>query len=180
MQSAVSSPPHKAETQIRYTNEIEVELHEEKIVSVLLTLSLLAGCLFCLPINAGALYYSEGQKLSRVITREGIVMLKNENEALPIRRGATIAVFGDAQCLGPKDSDTWYMRGYIPYGFGSQTQAGDFENKPIDPLDALNEAESNKEISIFRPISDNYAAALANGTQYEPTDEDVHAGADEL
>ena len=150
----------------------------KKILSVILTVSLLAGGLLCLSPGADALYYSEGQKLARAITDEGIVLLKNENNALPLAQGSTVALFGEAQRMGPKDNDgTWNMRGYIPYGYGSETQVADFDGKQIDPLDALNEAEKNGEISICRKISDNYCAALAAGKEYEPTEAEINEAA---
>lgn len=116
---------------------------KQKAISILLTLSLLAGSLFCFSSGAGALYYSQGQKIARAITDEGLVLLKNENEALPIAPGACVAVFGDAQRLRPSDSDLGNMKGYFPYSYGSESQAGDFEGREIDPLDALLEAEKN-------------------------------------
>ncbi len=151
---------------------------KKKSISVILTLCLLMGSMLCFPFSAKALYYTEGQKLARVITDEGIVLLKNDNAALPLRQGETVALFGDAQKMGPKDNDgTWNMRGYIPYGYGSETQVGDFSDYPIDPLDALNEAENNGEISIYRTISDNYVSALYSNTQYTPTDAEVKEAA---
>ena len=151
---------------------------KKKFLSVLLTLTLLASFVFCVPLTAGALYYSQGQKLARTIGDEGIVMLKNENNALPIKHGAAVALFGEAQYFGPKDQeDFWTTKGYIPFGYGSETQVGDYEGQPIDPLKALEEAEKNGEISIYHPMSDNYIAALQNGAPYLPTDAEVKAAA---
>lgn len=153
---------------------------QKKILSVVLTLCLVMGCLLCFPTGGEALYYTDGQKVSRVIADEGIVLLKNENAALPIARGAKIALFGDAMQLGPfNDSGPWNTRGYIPYGYGSQTQVGDFQEKPIDPLDALETAEQAGEISLYHPTSDAYSAAVLNETQYAPTDAEVAAAAAE-
>ena len=149
----------------------------KRILSVILSISLLAGSLLCFSFGAGAVYYSEGQKIARVITDEGIVLLKNENNALPVRRGGSVALFGEAQRIGPKDEDFWNKRGYIPYGYGSESQAGDFGDKPIDPLDALNAAEKDGEITIYRQMSDSYCAALAAGELYTPTDDEVREAA---
>lgn len=104
----------------------------KKVISVILTLTLLVGSVLCFSVSAGALYYSQGQKVARAITDEGIVMLKNENDALPVEKGGKVALFGDAQRMGPKDNEgTWNMKGYIPYGYGSETQVGDFDGKEI-------------------------------------------------
>ena len=150
---------------------------KKKIISVILTLSLLAGSLLCFSVGAGAVYYSEGQKIARVITDEGLVLLKNENEALPIAPGASLALFGDAQRLGPKDEDFWNKRGYIAYGYGSESQAGDFGDKAIDPLEALLQAEKNGEVTLYHPTSDKYVDALMRGETYIPTDDEVKAAA---
>ena len=151
---------------------------KKRIVSILLTLTILTGSLICFGMSAGALYYSQGQKVSRVITDEGIVMLKNDNAALPVAKGSGVALFGDAQTFGPKDSEHWNRRGYIPYGYGSESQAGDFGDKGIDPLAALKDADKNGEISLYLPTSEKYAEALANNTEYVPTDAEVKAAAD--
>ena len=151
---------------------------KKKILSILLALLLLSGGTFGFSLRAGALYYSEGQKIARVITDEGLVLLKNENAALPIRPGSSVALFGEAQKLVPNTfQDVWNIRGYIPYGYGSESQVGDFGGKAIDPLDALIAAESNGEISLYHPSSDNYTAALETGAEYVPTDEEVAAAA---
>ncbi len=151
----------------------------KKSISLLLTFVLLLSGAAGLSFTAGAAYYSEGQKLARVIGDEGIVLLKNDNAALPIPPKSTVAVFGDAQKMGPKDrEDVWNMRGYIAYGYGSETQCADQEAYPIDPLDALLAAEENGEISLCREISDRYTEALAKGELYEPTDAEVKAAAE--
>ena len=150
---------------------------KRKCISVLLTLLLLTGSLFVFPIGAGALYYSEGQKIARVIGDEGIVLLKNENNALPIAPGGAVALFGDAQRTGPKEEDFWNKHGYIAFGYGSESQAGDFGGKEIDPLAALQAADQNGEITLYNPTSDKYVAALADGKTYIPTDEEVRAAA---
>ena len=150
---------------------------KRKCISVLLTLLLLTGSLFVFPIGAGALYYSEGQKIARVIGDEGIVLLKNENNALPIAPGGAVALFGDAQRTGPKEEDFWNKHGYIAFGYGSESQTGDFGGKEIDPLAALQAADQNGEITLYNPTSDKYVAALADGKTYIPTDEEVWAAA---
>ena len=150
----------------------------KKLLSILLTLSLLTGSLLCFSFSAGALYYTEGQKVSRVITDEGIILLKNENAALPLASDEKVAIFGEAQKFND-NGELWNSRGYIPYGYGSQTQVGDFDGKQIDPLDALLAAEQDGEISIYHKMSDSYAAGLAESTPYVPTDEDIEAAAGE-
>ena len=148
--------------------------------SVLLALSLLTGSLLCSPFRASALYYEQGQKLSRAITDEGLVLLKNENAALPVAPGTTVAVFGEAQRLGPQDDEgIWNRRGYIPYGYGSETQVGDFADKMIDPLAALEQAEQNGEITLYHEMSDRYAQSLSAKESFVPTDAQVKAAAEQ-
>ena len=150
---------------------------KKKFLSIFLAISVLTGSLLCFSFNSGSLYYTQGQKVARVIADEGIVMLKNENGALPVKSGGSVALFGEAQRFGPKDEDFWNKRGYIPYGYGSESQAGDFGDKGIDPLDALEEAEKSGEISLFRPISEKYTSALADGKEFVPTDAEVEEAA---
>lgn len=146
---------------------------KNRIISFILILSVLAGWIFGFSFSAQALYYREGQKIARVIADEGIVLLKNENAALPVAQGSTVALFGEAQHFGPKDEDFWNTRGYIPYGYGSESQAGDFGEKGIDPLCALEDAERNGEISIIRSISEKYIAGLNANETYIPSDDEV-------
>ena len=151
---------------------------KKKLISIVLTLALLVSSAACFSLNAGALYYNGGHKLSRAITQEGLVLLKNENNALPIAHGDSVALFGEAQSFGPKDAEeTWFMMGYIPFGYGSETQCGDFDGKGIDPLAALTDAEKNGEISIYHKMSDDYTAALQKGERFIPTDGEVAAAA---
>ena len=152
---------------------------KRKILSVILTLTLFAGSLFCFSFRGSALYYSQGQKIARAIADEGIVLLKNENAALPVARGGAVALFGEAQRFGPKDNEgTWNMRGYIPYGYGSESQVGDFDGKGIDPLAALEAAEQDGEISLYHAVSEHYAAGLEAREPYIPTDDEVQAAAE--
>ena len=145
---------------------------KKRWISVLLTLSLVAGSMFCFSFSAGATYYRDGQKIARVIGDEGIVMLKNENAALPIPAGASVAIFGEAQKLISNTfQDIWSIRGYIPYGYGSETQEGDIGAFPIDPLDALNEAEENGEIQhalSARALSKNQQMPMPNDLSASP------------
>lgn len=152
---------------------------KKRIVSILLTLTMLFGGVVSLSSSAVALYYTQGQKLSRAISDEGLVLLKNENGALPLAPKSAVALFGDAQGMGPSDeTGTWNMRGYIPYGYGSQTQVGDFADKPIDPLDALLSAEKDGEIALVHEISDRYVAGLFGEEAYIPTDAEVAEAAE--
>ena len=87
---------------------------------------------------------------------EGAVLLKNDNGALPIERGATIAIFGEAQVDAYNNlvSTLTKQRGYIPFGAGSSKAYAD--GKLIAPLNALREAEANGLLKVYEPLSREY------------------------
>ena len=87
---------------------------------------------------------------------EGTVLLKNDNDALPIERGATIAIFGEAQADAYNNlvSTLTKQRGYIPFGAGSSKAYAD--GKLIAPLNALREAEANGLLKVYEPLSREY------------------------
>ena len=152
----------------------------KKALSVLLTFTLLLGSVFGFSLSASALYYTEGLKVSRVIGDEGIVLLKNENHALPLEKGSGVALFGKPQKIRFADGDPFAdPAGYIPFGYGSELQVGDFRDQPIDPLTAFRMAEQDGEVRLYRPVSDAYAGALNTGEAYVPTDDEVKAAAKE-
>lgn len=79
--------------------------------------------------------------LSRKAASEGMVLLKNEGEALPLARGQRLAVFGKAQA------------DYVKGGGGS----GDTTVAYIHSLlDGLRIKEDEGKVELFSPLSDYY------------------------
>jgi beta-glucosidase-like glycosyl hydrolase len=167
----------------------------KQLVSMILTASIIFTCAGALiPVNA---YHSDyGENVARAIMDEGIVLMKNEENALPLQKGERIALFGEAQILRLYNSSEFnssesmtidtlsVQHGYIPYGAGSSQALGDGGVKAaIDPLGALQEAEKEGRVSIYAKMSDAYAEPLKKSRSdkeykaYEPTDEEVSEAA---
>lgn len=102
----------------------------------------------CLPLGKdGRLVTSSKEhiELSRSAATEGMVLLKNENNTLPIKQGTRIALFG----IGQHD--------YIPGGGGS----GEVVCRYIKNVyHGLKEKEDESKISIFHELSNFYAQSL--------------------
>lgn len=80
-------------------------------------------------------------RLSRMTAAEGMVLLKNENHLLPLRKGSCVALFGKASVD--------YVRG----GGGS----GDVTVAYVRNLcDGMEEKEHEGKISLFEPLHDFY------------------------
>ena len=171
-----------------------------KILTLVLVVCLVIGALSGISVAAtGA--DSNGIGVGRAISGEGIVMLKNENNALPLKQGANIAIFGEGQHLRLYTASDFNhdnsmgietlqkQHGYIPWGAGSSRALGvGGKNAAIDPLDAFNYAEKMGRINVYDAISQGYIDALENSNsdesfvEYIPTEADyqaaVNAGVD--
>ena len=92
----------------------------------------------------------------RQMMDEGSVLLKNENGALPIKRGESMALFGEAQINAYDGSLSTLtpQRGYIPFGAGSSKAYAD--GVLTAPLDALRQRQERGELSIYEPLSIAY------------------------
>ena len=139
-----------------------------------------------------------GKDVARAIGDEGLVLLKNENSALPLKKGEKIALLGEGQYLRlysaedfKTDEDTLKLlnssthttlgvqHGYVPWGAGSSRSLGEggLEAK-IDPLDAFKAAHESGEIVLYEGLSNGYVNALksSNSTatykEFVPTDND--------
>ena len=90
--------------------------------------------------------------LSRKAAAEGMVLLKNENNALPLKQGAKVALFGKA-CAD-----------YVKGGGGS----GDVTVRYVRQLwEAMEEKQAQGKLTVFGPLNefyrDNVAAQRAEG-----------------
>lgn len=169
-------------------------------VSVILSLILVVVALVPMltPVKVEAKADENGKDVSRALGDEGLVLLKNDNNALPLQKGESVALFGEGQHLRlytaedfKTDEDTLKLlnshthatlgvqHGYVPWGAGSSRALGEGGvNAKIDPLDAFKEAHSNGEIKLYEEISKGYIDALENShseasyKEYIPTDSD--------
>ena len=107
----------------------------------------------CLPIGKDGKRVTgskEHIELSRRAASEGMVLLKNENNVLPLKKGAKIALFGKAS------SD------YVKGGGGS----GDVTVEYVKNLcDGMIEKQEENKICVFRPLIDFYSKNVKE--QYE-------------
>ncbi len=174
----------------------------KKVFSLVLALSMIVGVLAGINFSAQAAGADDnGMGVARVLNGEGIVLLKNEDNALPLKKGANIAIFGEGQHLRLYTASDFNFdnsmqietlakqHGYIPWGAGSSRSLGvGGKNAGIDPLDAFNYAESQGRITVYDDISQKYVAALESSysdesfVEYVPTEADyqgaVNAGVD--
>jgi beta-glucosidase len=166
-----------------------------KLTALILTATLFLTCAGVLtPVSA--FQHESGEAVARAIMDEGIVLMKNEDNALPLQKGERIALFGEAQILRLYNSSEFnssesmsintlsVQHGYIPYGAGSSQALGEGGEKlAIDPLSALGAAEEEGRISIYAKMSEAYGEPLKKSRSdseykpYEPTDADVNEAA---
>ena len=85
---------------------------------------------------------TEHGRLSREIAEEGVVLLKNDNEALPLKPETTVALLGIGQA------------NYVKGGSGS----GDVESPYVRTIqEGLLDKAANNKIRLYEPLSDFYS-----------------------
>ncbi|MCR4989961.1 MAG: glycoside hydrolase family 3 C-terminal domain-containing protein [Lachnospiraceae bacterium] len=86
--------------------------------------------------------YQKYTALARATVAEGQVLLRNENDALPVKRGGRVAVFGRMQLH------------YYKSGTGSGGMVN--VNKVTGILDALYEAQNEGKLSVYEKLVEAY------------------------
>lgn len=129
---------------------------KKKIAAAVLAVAVTATSLTFAGVNATPEISSTDAV--RAITGEGIVLLKNENNALPLKSGAKVALFGEGQAdryqQGAGIDSLTYQAGFVAFGAGSSRALG--KNGTVAPLDAFRMAQDNGEISVYEPLSKEY------------------------
>ncbi len=98
--------------------------------------------------------------LSREAAGEGMVLLKNENGALPLKKGETVALFGKATIS------------YVKGGGGS----GDVHTAFIHNVyDGFAEKEAQGKVSIYMPTVEFYKNYVKEASKKVPTEAEVNA-----
>ncbi len=113
----------------------------------------------CIPLGEDGRCVTASEKhasLSRRAASEGMVLLKNENEALPLSEGVKIALFGKATIE------------YIKGGGGS----GDV-NTPY--IRNIYEGFKTKNVSLYMPLVDYYTEYVKRESVNIPTQEQINA-----
>ncbi len=117
----------------------------------------------CIPLGEDGRCVTASVKhtqLSRKAATEGMVLLKNENKALPLRRGEKIALFGKATIE------------YIKGGGGS----GDVHCPYIHNIyDGFKEKEKDGKVSVYMPLIDFYKDYVEKESVNIPTQAQINA-----
>ena len=120
---------------------------------------------------ASAITVSDGSEISYTAASESMVLLKNENNALPLTSTDKIAIFGEGQVF--TDGRTG---GFIFMGQGSGSFK--FDEKIANPCDVLaSYVSAGKLGGVYTALSDSYKAAAVSGEDfvYSPTDAEYSA-----
>ncbi|MBQ4603176.1 MAG: glycoside hydrolase family 3 C-terminal domain-containing protein [Clostridia bacterium] len=117
----------------------------------------------CIPLGEDGRCVTASVKhtqLSRKAATEGMVLLKNENMALPLKRGEKIALFGKATIE------------YIKGGGGS----GDVHCPYIHNIyDGFKEKEKDGKVSVYMPLIDFYKDYVEKESVNIPTQAQINA-----
>ncbi len=137
-----------------------------------LTLAILLICSL-LAVNGGAYFVSDGADKAYDAASEALVLLKNENGALPLTASDKIAIFGEGQVYTDGKTGGFFLMGRgSGYFVPSET--------PKSPCDVLaSYVENGKLGGVYTALSESYkAAAVADKDfAYSPTDEEYAAAA---
>lgn len=137
------------------------------LIAVLLVCSLL-------PISSSAYAVLDGADKSFAAASEALVLLKNDNKALPLTPTDKIAVFGEGQVYTDGKTGGFFLMGRgSGYFVPSET--------PKSPCDLLESYVSVGKLGgIYTALSDSYKTASAAGGDfaYSPTDAEYTAAAE--
>jgi beta-glucosidase-like glycosyl hydrolase len=92
----------------------------------------------------------------RQISDESVILLKNDNNALPLKAQSNVALFGDAQILKYQAVGSLIEQpGYIPFCSGS-SYITPSSNTMVGPLDAFREFQKAGIVNIYEPLAQKY------------------------
>ncbi len=124
--------------------------------------------------NAGTLNidspFSEDEVAKTVIraAEEGMVLLRNDNNALPLVSSDTVAVFGSQQFF--KNNYSYY--GYHITGAGSGNIFAEFDSNIYSPIVSIREKAVEGKFKLYEPIAAKYKADFdalwSDYTTYKP------------
>ncbi len=124
----------------------------ERIFSVAIVLALFSSLFICPQTTATIL--SGNNSLAYDVASEGIVLLKNENNALPLEYGEEkIALFGNGQIYNGT-----VTAGFQTAGDGS---AEDAPSYVIDPSDAFLKLDTEGKVDLYNDLTSKYQEDIA-------------------
>ncbi len=141
--------------------------------SILVILSLILVCSM-LPVNIGAYSVPDGADKSFAAASEALVLLKNEDSALPLTSTDKIAIFGEGQVYTDGRTGGFFIMGR---GSGAFVES----EEPKNPCDVLESYVSQGKLGgVYSALSDSYKAAAVTGEDfsYSPTEDEYTAAAD--
>ena len=141
------------------------------LISIVIAMLLMCSVL---PMFAGAYAAADGADKAYDAAAEAMVLLKNENNALPLTSSDKIAVFGEGQVYTDGKTGGFFLMGRgSGYFVPSET--------PKSPIDVLaSYVSSGKLGGVYTALSDSYKAAAVTGEDfsYSPTDAEYTAAAE--
>ena len=144
-----------------------------KILTAVACMTVLTEALSGVTVNAEKT--EMGAAIARQINDEGVVLLKNENNALPLAKGATVALFGEGQAdhFDTSKDSLQTQTGYIPFISGSTRS---LNGEPVvAPLNAFRAYQKEGAVKIYEPLSQQYEKKAT----YVPDDAMIDAAAAE-
>ena len=141
--------------------------------SILLSVCLFVSA-FCLPTSAYTV--ADGASVSYAAASESMVLLKNENRALPLTKSDKIAIFGEGQVFTDGKTGGFFLMGRGS-GYFTLTET------PKNPCDLLaSYVSAGKLGGVYTALSASYKAAASAAEKetdfaYSPTDAEYTAAA---
>ncbi len=127
-----------------------------KLTKKILAVALVAVMLLsALPVSATVDYeHTDHTDLALAAVTEGIVLLKNDNQALPLGQKEGIALFGNGQIYAASTTEGYQIGG------GGSGWVSSMLGTPMGPAEALLEAEKQGKVSVYKPLYDAYKADI--------------------
>ena len=114
----------------------------KKILAAALTMTMLFGTIPVAPV-ASAKYSPGNPELARQVASEGMVLLQNKDNGLPIPQGGSVALFGQGQI------------DYVKGGWGSGDTSVDYL---VNILQGMQNKEKEGKITLNKTLVDAYTA----------------------
>ena len=135
-----------------------------KLIKAMISLFLVGALTFgALPFSAVAYEHTEHTNLALRAVTEGIVLLKNDNSALPLAKNEKVALFGGGQ-IYTASTDSGYQ-----IGGGGSGWVSSVYGMPQGPADALLAAQNEGKIAVYEPLTQAYrsnASYVPDETMY--------------
>lgn len=112
--------------------------------------------------NGGPNVQGDHKNVARAVARDGIVLLKNVDNALPLKRPASLAVIGLGAIADPNGinscSDKGCLRGTLTQGWGSGTANLPYLSAPLDAIRTRAQADGT---TLTTSTSDSTSAGAS-------------------